>query len=799
MRYSGLTGAWCVFENALTRSLSFYSGTNIVISCFSINAMLINNFVKQAVDGVPFIDRFRLYSMETNWSNGEVVQRGTGANYGEDGFLRPGFAYDHGIDYLHSKVIEYWESDQDLNHVVSRDWKIKLAASFVPRGMEWNEDFITSLQGHLRKTVLNKFVSEIKVDDTVGDEALETMLVARGKETANMRQVLDSESYWNEFLSGLAVGTETKQVLEDSHVMVAKRLDQICDQVIEYAKRAYLYNERISSELFNQPKPVDSILDDFAVEAQNFANSLTMSAAFSAGALAFSLVGDRAGIVAGAVLAGFNILIAFGTMTNSARYKIRNEEARVIFADEKLVDVMKGVFGLLDRQQQDAIPTDQNPFVIDLEEKVAVFLGNVKYYDYPEPNEFKTSYQQLLRNVNNPEEVRYFQKLLTSSFLVDAYQVNSYLQENLVSIYKSLEDLLQVLMKPVGRPNPNALQLFNQLYLFRENLEWSLQRGATRLGFLKKRRLAHWDCTVALRYFYSLLCCATRTGGTMPMAPFSTKTLGIVKLAHYVSGSPVSKCLSREVRDLEGFYYATRESDVASLIFMVGCLVFAASIVFTIARIFSIPVLVDVAFWASLASTLGAILAAFHLWRKLWILIKLVGALGSKARDAPTTDDRYNIRKVKRVTWTQILLTLARFLSAAAAAVALPWAVSVNQFGSSIDTSLHSYPAWIALGALCAAVGATIFFFIVEYVVRYNLNPKLGEFVCEAFRDEIEALYSEMSLPLNTIQTKQVQERETWEYVAREFLHRYRFDAVFAADRFGSILQYIQGGMEPRE
>ena len=82
MRYSGLTGA-CV------------------------NAMLFNNFLKQALDGVPFIDRFRLYSKETNWSNGEVVTRGTGANYGEDGFLRPGFSYDHGIEYLRSKVIEY--------------------------------------------------------------------------------------------------------------------------------------------------------------------------------------------------------------------------------------------------------------------------------------------------------------------------------------------------------------------------------------------------------------------------------------------------------------------------------------------------------------------------------------------------------------------------------------------------------------------------------------------------------------------------------------------------------------------
>ena len=50
-----------------------------------------------------------------------------------------------------------------------------------------------------------------------------------------------------------------------------------------------------------------------------------------------------------AVLAALNIVIAFGTMTNSARYKIRNEEARVMFADEKMLSLLKSVFSVMDR------------------------------------------------------------------------------------------------------------------------------------------------------------------------------------------------------------------------------------------------------------------------------------------------------------------------------------------------------------------------------------------------------------------------------------------------------------------
>jgi hypothetical protein len=60
MRYSGLTGA-------------------------CINCMSFNNLVGHALLGVPFEERIQRYSFETNWSNGEVVQRGTGSNYGEDG------------------------------------------------------------------------------------------------------------------------------------------------------------------------------------------------------------------------------------------------------------------------------------------------------------------------------------------------------------------------------------------------------------------------------------------------------------------------------------------------------------------------------------------------------------------------------------------------------------------------------------------------------------------------------------------------------------------------------------------
>jgi hypothetical protein len=771
MRYSGLTGG-------------------------CINAMSFNIFIKKAIEDVPFVDRFRSYSEETNWSNGEVVQRGTGSNYGKDGFLRPGFSYSDCMDYLHSKVIEYRESGQDLNKILSHDWKVKIAASIVPRGMEVNTAFMKALHTKLQNAIFEKFLKGVKADNRLRDFAVGDLL--RVHRLAR-RKGLASERGWDQFLYDLDVDEKTKKVLEDPHIFIAKRLGTICKEVTDFAANAYLYNRRISSELCNQPKPVDSVVDDFAVEAQNFANSLTLSAAFGAGALAFRLMDTDATVFASTVLGILNILISFGTMTNVARYKIRNEEARIAFKDEKLSHVSKAVFSLMDRKTRDSIPLDLNPFVVSLEKNAESFRKQAEYYDYPEPNEFMAAFDHLKREINDVDVIRAFQKAITSKFLVDTYHVNSYVQETLVDMYRTADDMLYLLTQPIEETPVGggiAKELFDRISAFETRLEESLQRGPVRWGFVKQRKFVHWDIIVAIRYFYSLVFCSRAHGSTL-LGPIQTETQGILKQIRSLSALHQSKVLRRESRDFEGAYWATRESDIASLMFLSGFFVFISSIVFSVARLGSIGVLEDYAFWATAASTLGAALATFHLVRKLFLLCGLWSVLGSKKKDVSSPHDRQDIRKIRAVTFTQILLTLARLGTAGAAAVALPFSVAENGFGDRIDTG-EEIPFWIALGAVVTAVASTIFFFLVEYVVRYNLSPQLGPFVCEIFRDEIESMHQVLTVPLNDIDTKQAQDREAWEYTAREFLHKYRFDTVFAADRFGQILQYIQSGMDPR-
>lgn len=789
MRYSGLTGA-------------------------CINAMSFNNFIQKAAQGVPFVERFREYSKETNWSNGEVVQRGTGGNYGEDGFLRPGFSYHDCVDYLQSKIIEYNESGQDLDGILSRDWKVKIAASLVPRGMELNQDFITALRLRWQDAIFYKILREVKNDDGFRGTNIELALLAR--KDAMRPERACSADYWDEFLNGLQIDGLSKKSLGKHHVAIASRLSTICRQIIDFAAEARLYNARVSSELSNQPKPVDSIVDDFAVEAQGFANSLTMAAAFASAVLALRLIDQQTATLFSSFLLVINMVIAFTTMTSKfslrevlsylqslqrfsiklpmadvARYKIRNEEARIDYMDEKFLSMKKAVFAVLDKEKQKSVPTESNPLLSSIEKKARRFHRDAIYYDYGEPCDFNEALGIVKKDVNDIANLKSFQKFLVRRLIADVYHVNSYVQESLVDVYRTVDDVIFLLSKRCGegQTSSSAMDLFNRLSLFEARLEDSLQRGHVRWGFVKVRKVFHWDIVVVVRYFYSLIWCFPARG--CRLAPIEKEIESLLSQVRQMASSDETHRLRREILDLETLLWATRESDISSLIIVASGLTFLTSSIFLIARIFSLKVILNVAYLSLVTSSLGAILAMFHLFRKFFILARLWTVLLTKEGEV-SENKRSDLLLVRGVTFTQVLLTLLRFGSASAAATALTLSFAASAYSDKVAIS-NNLPLSIAMGAILSSILATIFFFAVEFVIRYKLSTLLGPLVCSIFKNEINEMYNAFALDsTNSVDLKQVEEIETWEYTAREFLHKYRFDTVFLADRFGQILQFIQ-------
>ena len=304
MRYSGLTGA-------------------------CINAMSFSNFIEKAIAGVPFVQRYREFAQETNWSNGEVVQRGTGGNYGEDGFLRPGFSYEECIDYLYSKAVEHIETEQPMEQFLSRDWKIKFAAAIIPRDMEFNADFAEKLVYHWNSAVHRNFLQKVEQDERFRDSKIVKSLRAAGAPKPR-----DTDKFWNKVLSAVQRQKTIESAPLTEHVSIAKLLCGVCRELIDFSSELSLFNERVSSELCNQPDPVDSVVDDFAVEAQTLANSLILGAAIGSGILALNLIDRPAVRLLSVILGSMSSLIAFGTMTSTYMthgflYILRDEAAVV--------------------------------------------------------------------------------------------------------------------------------------------------------------------------------------------------------------------------------------------------------------------------------------------------------------------------------------------------------------------------------------------------------------------------------------------------------------------------------------
>jgi len=807
MRYSGLTGA-------------------------CINGYLFNKFIGRAIAGVPYIVNARQYTVETNWSNGEVVQRGTGANYGVDGFLRPGFAYAHGLDYLRSKVIEGNEFDQNFNFdqdsdepFLSRDWKIKFSAAWVPKRLEMDINFMDNIRGLLKKAIHEQLISEIGKDGEILDKPHEILLKKIFGEIENSsNDPIIAEDFWNEAIEKMG---KTDQRVIDFHVPIAMLLEKAVDEILDFARLYYVQNKRISSEYEHQPKSVDFISDDFAVQAQNFTSSLTLSSTLSAAALTLLLVADRDNMpqIGSAILSAFTPFIAFGSITNASQYKTRNEMSREVFRDERYLPFLQEVFSCMKSEDQTEVPLTANPFYREIHELQKKFIEDCTYYNLKasgefnqsqyEPTPFTNAFRTFANSPGDDASAADFLLILQTKLIPSVFHENSYIQQTLTDLTVVLKRLIEYNRRKsliTEEATKSAKVLFERAILFESRLDGSLQRGHVKWGFFKSRKLLHGHLWTSLvQYWWDKIYLArpgkipkstqeARGRGKSTMRPISAETIEIrAQTDALIKELPQSETggLKRSTQDLQQFYHASKESYVASLIAVSGTLSFITGIIFTIGNIGAAATnsqnrgfknlvrLGTVSF--GLITPITALLAMLHLWRKFWILYSLSGKLGNKLSNG----NNDNIKTIISVTRSQELVTLMRFIASAGAAVALYSGFAAREGNADLGTA----PAWIGFGSLALHLLSVVYLLFIEYFIRYKFDPRLGEYLSESFREEVVDLYNAFSMQLTNANTNQDQELLTWEYVAREFLHDHRFDTVFAADRFSALYYFLQSGL----
>jgi hypothetical protein len=694
MRYSGLTGA-------------------------CINVMSFNNMIALALQGVPFEYRAQRYAFETNWSNGEVVQRGTGANYG-DGFLRPGFPYRELVNYLYARACEHHDMNADTDAIVTRDWKIKVAASIVPRGLETDGLFYESLFEELHVVLWQKYEDEVK--RAMGAKNLPT-------------EVSSAISFQMDIIAGRKDSAAASATDDPTVEAIGKLIKSVLvglRESIDYSVELRADNARIPSELFNQSTAIDSIVDDFAVEAQNFANGLTQSAALTAATVVLNLAATRASLIGSALLGTWNIGVAFNSMTNVSRYKNRNEESRRKISDGKYHRVLKSVFSLMTRDQRDKFSgLNENPFIVSLNHHATYFVTSARYYNIPEADvaSFEKAFTDYMNSNKDQTSTISFMHQLVTVYIAGTFHENSYLQEYLVDLYKELNGMLDLVRQSPSNGLVGAVEVYRQLLEFKPALEASIQRGPIKYGFLRSCGLHQMVLPVTLKFIFSPILGKATIGG---------KTWAALKAVESLKNSDatVEKTLSRPIRDLSELYHATKESESSSMVILSSYFTFWLSVIFSIIRVIEISgprtkmgnvlvsdfdwvqTILDIASWASLGTLLGAYIAIFHFYRKLKHLFGLDASLYPRRKDP-------RIRTAITVTRTQEFITIVRFLSVLGSSAALTLAI-INQTGLGINVTILSY---VALGGVGTAIASALLFIIIEFVVRYNLDPRLGRLV----------------------------------------------------------------------
>jgi ASC-1-like (ASCH) protein len=748
----------------------------------AINAMAFNNFIGGIREGVTLTARLRQYACEIDWSHGEAT-RAMANKFGDVAFLSGGFTYEKFIDYLFSRFEECSESSQDSSQLLSDDWKLLFSAALIPRGMELNSTFAAALRVRLHEAIFDKFVKEIRKNGLLRGN--EDVLLERKDETMNDFHCTDT--YWSKFIKGLRIDQKTKDRIRSSYELTLVTLHKTCQEIMDFAAEGHIYNRRLPLVLQRPTMLIDSQVESFSFREQSFIHALNFAAAFGSGILVFRLTNGKFADIVTVILGICNVLIAFATMTNISRYETHEEESGVVDVRELFSHLKKAVFSMMDSTAQNALSPAENPLLQSLEKCVRTFQRKARYHRVGETMEFNEAYEKLLANYLDVKKLASFRETIARELIADTFYINSHMQEALVDVYRTVDEIEFYLthFKELEGYRLAAKEFLARLFVLEGRFEESLQQGQVWHRFL--------DSIICM--FLYKVCCWSPSFGSKSSTMERDAAYLVDELRQF-SIRFKQQVFRRELQNSMIIHRTTRQRAMASLIFVLACLIFMASLIFTIVRFCFVRGLDHVAFLCAATSSAGALLAILYLIQQFHHVSKLLLILRGKGRNVMMQQNDH-FRTLTRVICFRSFLIACRFCAALAAVVVLALSIALNSgFGQPIPQTL---PLWIAISSIITTFSATLLSCVDMYELQYQLAADLGPFICSLFRDEIRAIHKSMVMPpRNTVDVPQLQEREAWQYTARAFVLEWRFDTVLSVERLGQILQYIQSGaMDP--
>jgi hypothetical protein len=138
------------------------------------------------------------------------------------------------------------------------------------------------------------------------------------------------------------------------------------------------------------------------------------------------------------MLAIVTIRISLDAMACVARFKNRAENARIAFLDTKLLEIMQGVYTAMSRQAQDAISAQENPFALDLENRIRRFFQFASNSGGIDDARLATLIQvchRLRQDIDHADSILQVQSQLTSETIYGGRHETSLSQTAVLDLY----------------------------------------------------------------------------------------------------------------------------------------------------------------------------------------------------------------------------------------------------------------------------------------------------------------------------------------------------------------------------
>jgi hypothetical protein len=758
MRYSGLTGA-------------------------GINIMSLNNLIGQALRGVEVEARMQRYVFETNWSTGEVVKRGTGSSHGQDGFLRPGFSYVSVVDYLYDKVVELLEIGAKEHPVLSRDWKVRFAAAIVPIGLENDSLFYDSVILQLEAAVQSKFQKESKVVAgrlKISPDLWETISEEKAKlKVASLPKIsaLISCSFASTYVNCKdddCFQTQIRAISSASQLVLL-----VFKEIVDCAIQQRLANQRSVLALHKQPNAVDTFIGGVSGDSQVISDNMAYVIVLVSAASCICSDSDLRWTILSLLLTAYTFFLSYNVFYGAVRYRKRHAYHVRSFLEQNLSKNLKNLFLSMTKQQQDSA-SNIDPFESALKKSVQKFVKNGEFFGAENTviQEVQEEHTLYLNSEKGDLRVIIFIRKLIENFIVCKFQENSYIQEDLVGIYKDLLEIRSVCRSSESQHIPSANEAFHSLHELSKQLQ---------VNFLAER----WRFeTVPSAFRYLCGTMARRTG-------LANKCCNIL---HIIDEMTVSSMEGMEIwrtrQDLFQLNQAIREFDFGSTVIVFALCGIFFSLFGTTARFVCVAIdgnpstLLDVLFkvsmWISVFINIGFFAVVPCLFGRCVYLLDIYSRLSNMDSKHPIP------AKLRRITILQFIASTLQLLAVAVAVASILWMALMSTY-NGVGFRWYEITTFSLVCMFCS-IGIVQ---VKNYLLFFDLDPCVGQQLFLLFRptiSQMERTYNPSSTGLEMETTQEI-ERVKWEYVAREFLHQLRFDMILDTNRVGSMFQSLQSGM----